>query len=73
MRTLVIVNPNAAGGKAGAVFKKLQDQLFKKIGDYIVAFTERPEEVAEHLDAAAMVDIHRLIAIGGDGTNHAVV
>ena len=73
MRTLIIVNPNAAGGKAGAVFKQLQDQLFKKIGDHIVAYTERPEEVAEHLDAAATADIHRLIAIGGDGTNHAVV
>lgn len=73
MRTLIIVNTNAGGGKAGAVFKQIQDQLVDKLGEFIVAFTEKPEEVAEHLDAAAMADIQRLIAIGGDGTNHAVV
>jgi len=73
MRTLIIINPNAAGGQAGAVFKKIEDRLVKVLGEFIVAVTKRPEEVAEHLDTAAAAGINRLIAIGGDGTNHAVV
>ena len=73
MRTLIIINPHAAGGRASAIFKQIQDKLVKVLGDFIVAVTQKPEEVAERLDAAARAGITRVIAIGGDGTNHAVV
>jgi len=73
MRTLIIVNPNAAGGKASTIFKQIHDRLVEKLGEFIVAVTKTPEEVAEHLKEAASADITRLIALGGDGTNHAVV
>ena len=73
MRTLIIINPNAAGGRAGVVFKKIEDRLFKVLGKFIVAVTKRPEDVAEHLDAAVAAEVTHLIAIGGDGTNHAVI
>lgn len=73
MRTLLIINPHAAGGRSLAIFKQIQDRLVEVLGDYVVAVTESPEDVAKHLDAAAAADITRLIAMGGDGTNHAVV
>lgn len=73
MRTLIIINPHAAGGRANTVFKQIQDKLADALGEFIVAVTQKPEEVAEHLDAAATTDITRIIAIGGDGTNHAIV
>jgi YegS/Rv2252/BmrU family lipid kinase len=73
MKTLIIINPNAAGGQAGAVFKKIEDRLAKVLGEFIVAVTQNPEELADHLDTAAAAHITRLIAIGGDGTNHAVI
>ncbi|HYO87659.1 MAG TPA: diacylglycerol kinase family protein, partial [Candidatus Limnocylindrales bacterium] len=34
---------------------------------------ERPEEVAPHLDKARAVGITRVISVGGDGTNHALI
>jgi YegS/Rv2252/BmrU family lipid kinase len=73
MRTLIIINPNAAGGRAGDVLKKIEDRLLKVLGEFIVAVTKRPEEVAGHLDAAVAAEVTHLIAIGGDGTNHAVI
>jgi len=73
MRTLIIINPNAAGGRAGDVFKKIEDRLVEVLGEFIVAVTRRPEEVAEHLDAAVAAKVTHLIAIGGDGTNHTVI
>ena len=73
MRTLIIINPHAAGGRTTAVFKQIQDRLVEVLGEFIVAVTQTPEEVARHLDAAVSADISRLISIGGDGTNHAVV
>ncbi|MFB0564337.1 MAG: diacylglycerol kinase family protein [Candidatus Aminicenantaceae bacterium] len=73
MRTLIVINPHAAGGKAIKMFKQIQDQLAERLGELVIAVTQTPEELARHLDAAASTDITRLIAIGGDGTNHAVV
>jgi len=39
----------------------------------MVAVTQKPDEVAVHLDAAAKANIDRLVVIGGDGTNHVVL
>ncbi|NIM89797.1 MAG: YegS/Rv2252/BmrU family lipid kinase [Candidatus Aminicenantes bacterium] len=73
MRTLIIINPNAAGGRAAAAFKKVENRLVEVLGEFVVAVTKNPQEVTEHLDTVAAADISRLVAIGGDGTNHAVV
>jgi diacylglycerol kinase (ATP) len=73
MRTLIIINANAAGGKAVAVFKSIEGRAADVFGDFTVAVTEKPEELAGHLDASTAAGVERLIAVGGDGTNHSVV
>jgi len=73
MRTLIIVNPHSAGGRAQRIFKKIEGRLFDAFGELLIAVTQRPQEVAEHLDAAVKADVSRLITLGGDGTNHVVL
>ncbi len=72
-KTLIILNPNAAGGKAGAVWTDLEPLLWERLGELVVAITQHPEEVAEHLDKAYASGLTRVIAIGGDGTNHSLI
>ena len=72
-RTLVILNPHAAGGKAGRLWHKLEPLLWQNLGDLVVAITKQPLEIIDHLDTAHNSGITRVIAIGGDGTNHALV
>ncbi|MDZ4766173.1 MAG: diacylglycerol kinase family lipid kinase [Chloroflexota bacterium] len=71
--TLVILNPHAAGGRAGQVWQQIEPLLWERLGELVVAVTQRPEDVAAHLDDAHRVGIRRVIAIGGDGTNHTLV
>jgi len=71
--TLVIINPHSGKGCAPTVFKKIEKRLFEAFGELSVAVTHAPSQVAEHLDRAAKADVNRLIAVGGDGTNHIVL
>src|SRR4030042_4880890 len=73
MRTLIIINPHSAGGRAQRIFKKIEGRLFDAFGELLIAVTQRPQEVAGHLDTAVKADVSRLITIGGDGTNHVVL
>jgi diacylglycerol kinase (ATP) len=73
MRTLIIVNPNAAGGKAVAVYRSIEERMAAVFGELNVVVSGRPEEVAGHLDAAVAAGVDLVIAVGGDGTNHSVV
>lgn len=72
-KTLIILNPHAAGGRAGRLWTKLEPLLWQHLGELVVAVTQRPQEVAEHLDKAHASGLTRVIAVGGDGTNHALV
>lgn len=72
-KTLIILNPHAASGKAGRLWTKLEPILWNTLGELVVAVTQRPEEVAQHLDKAYASGLTRVISIGGDGTNHALV
>lgn len=72
-KTLIILNPYAAGGKAGKLWTEVEPLLWEKLGELVVAITQRPEEVAIHLDKAYASGLTRVISIGGDGTNHALV
>jgi YegS/Rv2252/BmrU family lipid kinase len=73
MRTLIIVNANACGGKAVAVYKTVESRLREFFGDVTVFISEKPEEVVPDLDAAAGAGVDLVVAVGGDGTNHSVV
>lgn len=72
-KTLIILNPYAGSGRAGRVWKALEPLLWEQLGELVVAITQHTEEVAQHLDKAYAAGIRRVIAIGGDGTNHSLV
>lgn len=72
-KTLIILNPHAGSGRAGRVWKELEPLLWELLGELVVAITQHTEEVASHLDKAYASGLTRVIAIGGDGTNHALV
>lgn len=72
-KTLIILNPHAAGGRARELWTKLEPLLWDKLGELVVAVTQHPEEVAENLDKAVASGLTRVIAIGGDGTNNTLV
>ena len=72
-KTLVILNPFAGSGRAGRVWKELEPLLWEQLGELVVAITQRTEDVAQHLDKAYDAGIQRVIAIGGDGTNHTLI
>ncbi len=69
-KTLIIVNPHAAGGHSWEIFKQIESKLEKAFGQLMVAVTQKPDDVPQHLNAAAKANVKRLIVIGGDGTSH---
>lgn len=72
-KTLIILNPHAGSGRAGKLWTELEPLLWENLGELVVAITQRTEEVAQHLDKAYDSGLTRVISIGGDGTNHALV
>lgn len=72
-KTLIILNPHAGSGRAGKLWTQIEPILWDKLGELAIAVTQRPEEVAHHLDKAYASGLTRVISIGGDGTNHALV
>ena len=71
--TLVIVNPAAGGGRAGRIWTRLEPQMYASLGDLVIAVTEKPSDVAVHVKMAYTAGWRRVIAVGGDGTSHALV
>lgn len=71
--TLIILNPHAAGGNAGRIWRSLEPYLWNELGELVVAVTAHPNEVGGHLNEARAVGITRVISVGGDGTNHTLI
>lgn len=72
-QTLIILNPHAGSGRAGRLWTELEPLLWQTLGELVVAITQRTDEVALHLDQAYASGLTRVVSIGGDGTNHALV
>lgn len=72
-KTLIILNPHAGSGRAGRLWREVEPLLWQNLGELVIAVTERPDDVAQHLDKAQAVGVNRVISIGGDGTNHALI
>ena len=72
-KTLIILNPHAGAGRAGRLWQEVEPLLWENLGELIVAVTEHPHEVAQHLDKAQAIGVTRVVSIGGDGTNHALI
>lgn len=67
-RPLLVVNPNAGGGKARRVFPELQPVIERALGECDVVFTERSGHAIELARDASAEGRELVVAIGGDGT-----
>ena len=72
-KTLIVVNPNAANGRAGERWKSIEPMLREQFGELQIAMTRSPDEVANHIYQAYDSGVTRVISVGGDGTNHSIV
>jgi len=70
---LVLVNPAAGGGHVARVWPGLRAALRRHFPDAEEHWTTRPGEATDIARQAAARGVRRLLAVGGDGTLHAVV
>ncbi|MBI4366150.1 MAG: diacylglycerol kinase family lipid kinase [Deltaproteobacteria bacterium] len=73
MKTFVIVNPQAAGGRGLRLWPALADRLFHAIGRFDYEFTNASGVATMLATQAAAQGYGRLIAVGGDGTVNEVL
>jgi diacylglycerol kinase family enzyme len=73
MRTLVLLNPAAGGRKAGRDWPQLEPLCRQYLGDFTLHRTEGPGEATTVTRNALRDGFQRIVAVGGDGTNHEVV
>ena len=73
MQTFVVVNPAAAGGRAGKHWPKISRELNGAIGAFDSALTTKAGEATTLVRSAIRNGAKTVIAVGGDGTvNEAV-
>lgn len=72
-KTLVIVNPHAAGKRAKALWETHETVFRQRFGELTVVITRTPDEVPPALETARQNGCERVFSIGGDGTNNAIV
>ncbi len=71
--TLIILNPHAAGGRAGRVWHRIEPLIWERMGEFVLAVTQHPDDIGDHLHEAVAAGIYRIISVGGDGTNHSII
>lgn len=73
-KTLFVVNPNAGSGRGKKTWERVQPLLYQEAHNtFSVIMTKHPDDVIDCVDQAIDEDFERIITIGGDGTNHALV
>ena len=72
MKPLFIVNPRSGGGRTGQVFESMRRPIERIVGDFEVAFTERPRHAEDIAREAALAGRETVVAVGGDGSIHEV-
>ncbi len=73
METLVVVNPASAGGRTGKRWPALEPLFRQHLGDFALVMTTAPGHGAEVVRSALTDRTVRVIAVGGDGTNHEIL
>jgi len=68
LRTLVVVNPAAAGGRAKRRFVKLETAVRDALGELDVEWTRGPRDAERIVREAARAGVVRVVVAGGDGT-----
>lgn len=66
--TVVILNPQAGGGRAGRRWPAMRRVLDATVGSYAVHRTQQPQDATRLTRSALQRGAGRIIAIGGDGT-----
>ena len=74
MKTLVVVNPMSARGRTGQQWASLQPRYEQALGEQCHChLTSASGEATEVVRRALQEGARRIVAVGGDGTNHEVV
>ena len=73
MRTCVIVNPTAGGGRVRRVWPRLLSRLLEVTDSLSVRWTTGPDAATTLTRQALKTGADRIVAVGGDGTLHEVV
>ena len=69
----IIVNPVASGGKAEKEWLSIQQALKRGGVSFVVDFTKQSGEATRLVRKAIEEGYRKIIAVGGDGTNHEAV
>lgn len=73
-KTLVVINPYAAGGQALTAWESVQEALRQKLdGDIVPMITHDIAILPDILRDALAQDVTQVLSMGGDGTNHILV
>lgn len=72
-RTLLVVNPRSANGTTARVWPSLLARARAVLGGAEAVLTEGPFHAAELARRGLRDGFDRIVAVGGDGTNHEVV
>lgn len=72
VKPLLIVNPQSAGGKTGALFEKMRGPIERSLGHFETAFTSGPRHAVDIAKEAAMQERPVVVSVGGDGSIHEV-
>lgn len=73
MKTLIIVNPAAGGGKTGRAWPQTESLARTILGEFDVHMTREPGGASVAAREAVRSGYQRVLAHGGDGTCHEVV
>jgi diacylglycerol kinase (ATP) len=68
MKTFVVVNPAAGGGRAGKHWPAISRELANVLGSYDHALTSKSNEATRLVRNAVQSGATNIIAVGGDGT-----
>lgn len=70
---IVIVNPRAGNGTVSKAWPSLETELRRHLGAFSIQWTDAPLHAIELVQEAVARGCRRILAVGGDGTNHEVV
>ncbi len=73
MKTTVILNPQAAAGRAGREAAKIQNRIVASLGACEIVQTTQAGEATLLTRKALEEGSERIVSVGGDGTNNEVV
>jgi YegS/Rv2252/BmrU family lipid kinase len=68
MKTLAVINEHAGGGAMADIFRRIENPLREAIGEFDIAFTDRPGHAIEIVRRALSEGVERILSGGGDGT-----